>query len=82
MRQPDRGRHSAAALTLILIAPAAYEAISEDIPYALLPAENSTHGYVVDTYDILRLPDLGARVRVHGETTLRIAPFDHGDVGW
>lgn len=51
---------------------AAYEAISEDVPYALLPAENSTHGYVVDTYDILRLPDLGARVRVHGETTLRI----------
>ncbi|EJD55163.1 PDT-domain-containing protein [Auricularia subglabra TFB-10046 SS5] len=53
---------------------AAYEAISEDIPYALLPAENSTHGYVVDTYDILRLPDVGDRVRVHGETTL---PIEH-----
>ncbi|KZW00640.1 PDT-domain-containing protein [Exidia glandulosa HHB12029] len=51
---------------------ATYGTLSDEIPFALLPAENSTHGYVVDTYDILRLPDVGSRFHITGETTLRI----------
>ncbi|KAH7104457.1 PDT-domain-containing protein [Auriculariales sp. MPI-PUGE-AT-0066] len=51
---------------------AAYEALSDFVPDTLLPSENSTHGYVVDTYDILRLPEVGSRVRIRGDTVLQI----------
>jgi len=49
-----------------------YEALSGNVQDALLPSENSTHGHVVDTYDLLRLPDVGTRVRIRGDTVLRI----------
>lgn len=51
---------------------ATFNALSNTVPLALLPAENSTHGSVVDTYNLLRLQDVGSRVRIAGETTLRI----------
>lgn len=38
----------------------------------LIPQENSTHGVVIEAYDILRAPDVGRDVFVRGEVTIGI----------
>jgi len=38
----------------------------------LIPQENSTHGIVIEAYDIMRAPDVGRDVFVRGEVTIGI----------
>ena len=49
-----------------------FEALSPDVPLALVPQENTTHGYVVETYDLLRSPRAGKEIFVRGEAILTI----------
>ncbi|EMD42232.1 hypothetical protein CERSUDRAFT_147913 [Gelatoporia subvermispora B] len=46
--------------------------VSDEIPFALIPQENSIHGSVVETYDVLRLPEVGERIFVRGASTLTV----------
>lgn len=46
-----------------------FNAVSEEIPFALIPQENSFFGTVTETYDLLRLPEVGQQKFVRGETT-------------
>jgi len=43
-----------------------------ECPIGLIPQENSIHGIVIETYDILRTPDVGKEVFVRGEVTIAI----------
>ncbi|OBZ80093.1 P-protein [Grifola frondosa] len=36
-----------------------FDAVSHDVPIALIPQENSIYGIVTETYDLLRRPDVG-----------------------
>jgi len=38
----------------------------------IIPQENSIHGIVIETYDLLRSPDVGREVFVRGEVTIAI----------
>ena len=38
----------------------------------IIPQENSIHGIVIETYDILKNPDVGREVFVRGEVTIAI----------
>ncbi|OSD03579.1 PDT-domain-containing protein [Trametes coccinea BRFM310] len=49
-----------------------FRAVSPDIPFAVIPQENSVHGIVIDTYDSLRSPGAGQSVFVRGELTLAV----------
>jgi len=41
-------------------------------PYALLPWENSLHGSVIETLDLLRNEDIGRKVHITGEVTVPV----------
>ena len=45
---------------------------SGECPIGVIPQENSIHGIVIETYDILRGPDVGRDVFVRGEVTVSI----------
>ncbi len=49
-----------------------FHAVSAEVPFAVIPQENSTYGSVVDTYDSLRSPEAGQSVFVRGELTLSV----------
>ena len=49
-----------------------FRAVSEEVPFAVIPQENSTYGVVVDTYDTLRDPEAGQSIFVRGELTLAV----------
>ncbi|KAH9858192.1 PDT-domain-containing protein [Lenzites betulinus] len=49
-----------------------FRAVSPDIPFAVIPQENSVYGTVIDTYDALRSPTAGKSVFVRGELTLAV----------
>ncbi|KAI0639792.1 PDT-domain-containing protein [Trametes polyzona] len=49
-----------------------FSAVSPDIPFAVIPQENSVYGSVIDTYDSLRYPAAGESVFVRGELTLAV----------
>lgn len=46
--------------------------MSSDIPFGLLPQENSIYGTVTETYDLLRSPEVGMNKFVKGEATLPV----------
>ena len=53
--------------------PDVYESVRlGECPMGLVPQENSIHGIVTETYDILRVPDFGRDVFVRGEVTTNI----------
>lgn len=52
--------------------PGVFEALSSDASFALLPKENSTHGTVIETYDLLRSSTVGVENVVQDEITLEI----------
>jgi len=45
---------------------------SGECPVGLVPQENSIHGIVIETYDLLRIPDFGREVFVRGEVAISI----------
>lgn len=47
-------------------------ALSQEIPFAVVPQENSIFGNVTETYDLLRLPEMGKVKFVQGEVTLGV----------
>ena len=49
-----------------------FRAVSAEIPFAVIPQENSTYGVVVDTYDALRDPEAGQSIFVRGELALAV----------
>ncbi|KAI0932001.1 hypothetical protein AcW1_000746 [Taiwanofungus camphoratus] len=49
-----------------------FNAVSSDIPFGLLPQENSIYGTVTETYDLLRSPEVGMNKFVKGEATLPV----------
>ncbi|KZT05963.1 PDT-domain-containing protein [Laetiporus sulphureus 93-53] len=49
-----------------------FNAVSTDIPFAVIPQENSLYGSVTETYDLLRLPEVGEHKFVRGEVVLPI----------
>lgn len=49
-----------------------FNAVSAEIPFALIPQENSVYGTVTETYDLLRLPEVGKQKYVRGEVTLAV----------
>ncbi|KAH8102437.1 PDT-domain-containing protein [Cristinia sonorae] len=51
---------------------AIFDVLSEEIPYAVVPQQNSTFGSVIETYDNLRRDDIGQRIHVKGEITISI----------
>ncbi|KAG8778158.1 prephenate dehydratase [Serendipita sp. 407] len=49
-----------------------YRALSPEIQYACIPLANSTHGSVIETFDLLRDSRWGNEVSICGETLLKI----------
>ncbi|KAI0652260.1 PDT-domain-containing protein [Trametes meyenii] len=49
-----------------------FRAVSAEIPFAVIPQENSVYGSVIDTYDAFRSPEAGQSVFVRGELTLAV----------
>ncbi|KAH9837138.1 PDT-domain-containing protein [Rhodofomes roseus] len=49
-----------------------FKAVSPEIPFGLLPQENSVFGTVTETYDLLRLPEVGTEKFVRGELVLPV----------
>ena len=49
-----------------------FRAVSPEIPFGLLPQENSIFGTVTETYDLLRLPEVGTERFVRGELILPV----------
>ena len=49
-----------------------FNAVSVDIPYGLVPQENTIFGPVTETYDMLRLPEVGESKFIRGEVTLAV----------
>ena len=58
--------------TSVHIALDVFRALSPEIPFAVLPQENSVYGTVVDTYDALRSPEAGKSVFIRGELATAI----------
>ena len=48
------------------------ESISEEIPFGVIPQENTIFGAVIEAYDVLRAPAVGKEVFVRGEITLPV----------
>ena len=71
IRGPSRPPHSLPHINDLMRADA-YEALSDDVPLALLPFENSAFGSVLETLDLLARAPAGTARFVHGETTLRV----------
>ena len=44
--------------------------MSPEIPFAVIPQENSIHGTVIETYDALRSPEAGLSVFIRGEVSV------------
>ncbi|KAK7694819.1 hypothetical protein QCA50_002007 [Cerrena zonata] len=49
-----------------------FHAVGDEVDYALIPQENTIFGSVVETYDCLRLPELGENKFIRGEKTIGI----------
>ncbi|PCH33771.1 PDT-domain-containing protein [Wolfiporia cocos MD-104 SS10] len=49
-----------------------FNAISSEIPFGLLPQENSVYGTVTETYNLLRMPEVGKDKFIRGELMLKI----------
>ena len=49
-----------------------FDAVSPEIAYGLVPQENSIFGPVTETYDTLRLPEVGQTKFVKGEVTIAV----------
>ncbi|KAI0715166.1 PDT-domain-containing protein [Earliella scabrosa] len=49
-----------------------FRAVAADVPFGVIPQENSVYGSVIDTYDALRSPEAGQSVFVRGELTLSV----------
>ena len=49
-----------------------FRAVSPEIPFGLLPQENSVFGTVTETYDLLRLPEVGTEKFIRGEIILSV----------
>ena len=49
-----------------------FKAVSPEVPFGLLPQENSVFGTVTETYDLLRLPEVGTEKFVRGELIIPI----------
>lgn len=50
----------------------AYHALFTDACLAIIPKENSIFGSVIETYDLLRRPEVGNDWFICGETTLQV----------
>lgn len=48
------------------------DTVSSEIPFGLLPQENTIFGAVIEAYDALRSPAVGASIFVRGEVTLPV----------
>ncbi len=55
-----------------LTLPDVYDSVSNETPYGLLPQENAIFGSVIESYDILRLPEAGTTTFIRGEVTLAV----------
>lgn len=51
---------------------AACEALSPEIPFAVVPKENSIFGTVVETYDLQRSQDFGSKIFIRDEIILQV----------
>lgn len=49
-----------------------FDAISPEIPFGLVPQENTIYGSVTEAYDALRHPSVGVSLFVRGEVTLPV----------
>ncbi|KAG2044740.1 Prephenate dehydratase-domain-containing protein [Suillus americanus] len=49
-----------------------FESLSSEVPFGIIPQENSTNGSVIETYNLLRCEFAGRDSFVRGETTLPI----------
>ncbi|KAH9950493.1 PDT-domain-containing protein [Amylocystis lapponica] len=52
-----------------------FHALSPEVPFALMPQENSVYGTVTETYDLLRLPEVGQNKFIRGELILAVRHF-------
>jgi prephenate dehydratase len=46
--------------------------VSSEVPFAIIPRENSIFGAVAETFDLLRLPSVGESVFVRGQVQLAV----------
>ncbi|KAG0708962.1 Prephenate dehydratase-domain-containing protein [Suillus ampliporus] len=51
-----------------------FESLSSELPFGIIPQENSTNGSVIESYNLLRCKIVGQDSFVRGETTL---PIEH-----
>lgn len=51
-----------------------FESLSSELPFGIIPQENSTNGSVIETYNLLRCEFIGRDSFVRGETNL---PINH-----
>lgn len=49
-----------------------FDTISPEVPFGLVPQENSIFGSVTETYDSLRLPEVGESKFVRGEVVVSV----------
>ncbi|CAL1695473.1 unnamed protein product [Somion occarium] len=49
-----------------------FQSVGPEVPYALVPQENTIYGAVIETYDTLRLPEVGVDKFVRGERAISI----------
>ncbi|KAG2118423.1 Prephenate dehydratase-domain-containing protein [Suillus clintonianus] len=49
-----------------------FESLSSELPYGIIPQENSTNGSVIETYNLLRCEVVGQDSFVRGETNIPI----------
>jgi prephenate dehydratase len=51
-----------------------FESLSSELPFGIIPQENSTNGSVIETYNLLRCRAIGQDRFVRGETNM---PINH-----
>ncbi|KII93555.1 hypothetical protein PLICRDRAFT_152397 [Plicaturopsis crispa FD-325 SS-3] len=49
-----------------------FNAVSSEVPFGMIPQENSIFGSVIETYNLLRQPKMGQDIFVRGEATLGV----------